>query len=590
MLAYLAMAAICLGFELSLREIAGLPFAAGAASLSANAAWIGLFAFAFQVWFLSVFLEFMLSALKALLPQAGSLLATTAVTGLSYRATSFHQLWTAGRSRVWGVVIALMIYDVGLNFALLAGIAVHALVLALEHFRGKGQALWRGLPGFFAGVVTLLVLLVSLLLLHSAGLGHALQFARALMGLNDLSESVLLLNAQLFTDFNVLLLLASTLIVFALPPLPRLVDMMGLWKRIPAALVLLIFIVCATVPSVQTRVRSWLANGVGKGSHGVVPGVAEWLFDQRELRALTGAGPLEPDLSAHGAPNSKAKDEILAFARALKERGVPLLLIPIPMKASLYPEVLTRSDPDDSEAPLYQASQPALYEQLAREGIDVQDITSALMQLKKRHTDVFFPQDSHWTPEAMQDIARAIAVHVRKQYPGLVPADPLIVDTKAPDVASYGDLARHLYPVPDLVTSEESKVLVSFPELQNDPESSITLLGDDFVRIFDDPALGFASADAHASFAQHLALYLGKHIDTIAVNGGATTAVRKAFASRFDDVVKAKKLVIWLVPARDLMLPGGAGVDWSPVKFNTQTSPPEVLVPMVAPASPAARN
>jgi hypothetical protein len=252
------------------------------------------------------------------------------------------------------------------------------------------------------------------------------------------------------------------------------------------------------------------------------------------------------------------------------------------MKVSLYPEALTRSDPDDSEAPLYHASQPAFYEQLAKEGIDVQDITAALMQLKKRHEDVFFKQDSHWTPEAMQEIARAVAVHVRKKYPGIIPNDPLVVDVRAPEVASYGDLAERLYPLPGLLLEEESKILVSFPTLENDPQSPICLLGGDDVRIFDDPGLGYVSTTGiHASFAQHLALYCGEGIDTYSSNGGATSAVRKAFASRFDDVVKAKKLVIWLVPARDLMLPGGAGVDWSSAPFNTQTSPPEVLTPMV---------
>ena len=109
------------------------------------------------------------------------------------------------------------------------------------------------------------------------------------------------------------------------------------------------------------------------------------------------------------------------------------------------------------------------------------------------------------------------------------------------------------------------------------------LLGDDFTRIYDDPSLGFVQdVDTHASFAQHLALYLGRRIDTTAVNHGGTTAVRRAFAKRLDDEVRAKKLVIWLVPARDLVLPPSAGEEWQDVVFNAQSSPPEVLIPMVS--------
>ena len=58
--------------------------------------------------------------------------------------------------------------------------------------------------------------------------------------------------------------------------------------------------------------------------------------------------------------------------------------------------------------------------------------------------------------------------------------------------------------------------------------------------------------------------------------------MRREFAKRLDDEVRAKKLVIWLVPARDLVLPPGAGVEWQEVNFNPRSTPPEVLVPMVS--------
>ena len=53
------------------------------------------------------------------------------------------------------------------------------------------------------------------------------------------------------------------------------------------------------------------------------------------------------------------------------------------------------------------------------------------------------------------------------------------------------------------------------------------------------------------------------------------------FAQRLDDEVRAKQLVIWLLPARDLVLPPSAGVPWSGVKFNEARTPPESITPEV---------
>ena len=571
-LVYLALSLASLAFATNFKDIVTPVFSAGAGSLSTGVAWMGLIALAFRLWFVSAFVEYLAACAGKKLPLAA----------LTYRATSITELWAPNRAWVWGLVVGEAIYDRGFTPPLFVALAIQGCFLALESKRCKGKALWQRLPAFIGGVLTFVVLLITLLLVRSATLEHTMLIGRALMGQHALNDTSLLLSAQIACDFNVLLTLVAIVFVFVAPPLLPLVEPMRRWKVSVASVVVLFFALTHFFDGAQTRVQSVLANRLGKGGNGVVPGHYGWLFDQRELKALTGIGPLEANVTQPHSPTSKAKDEILAFARNLKERGIPLVLVPIPMKASLYPEALTNVDIDDSPAPLYHPAQKALYEQLAKDGVHVLDITDPLLKLKARHKDAFLLQDSHWTPEAMQEIARAVTTHVRLKYPGLVPADPLILNTKAPDGASLGDLAERLYREPELVTGEESKVLVSFPDLESDPKSPITLLGDDFVSIFDDPSLGFAGDKPRkAGFAQHLALYLGVRIDTITVHNGAATEARKRFASRFEDEIRAKKLVIWLVPARDLMLSSDAGVDWSPAVFNSQSSPPQVLEPMV---------
>ena len=586
---HLALGLVYFIFGSQLWTLAGFSFSAGPSSLTPAAARMGLLAYAFGAWFMVVALQMFLSSLRLFRTNHLGWLMVPELSTPGCRSQSFTDLFHSRRvaDRFIPLLAWVILFSAGGPAvpglpAILWWVSI-CLLLLIERQFFKGQAIWHQLPGFFAGAITFTLLLLSWVLFRSASLEQARHYFRTLFGGASFTETAVLLDARMFTDFHVLLMLVSTVIIFVLPPLHRFIEPLNRWKSLAGGLVVAGIAAFLCIPSFRTRVQSRLYTQMGAVNDGVVVGQDGWLFDPRELRALTGSGPLQPEWSARHSPTSRARDEIVDFARQLKARGVPLLLIPIPMKASIYPEAITRSDADPSEAPLYQADQPALYEQLVKAGIDVQDITGAMLQLKARQKPVFFKQDTHWTPEAMQDIARAVAAHVRKKFPGIVPDDPLIVDTKAPDAASLGDLAERLNPLPGTM-SEEQAVLVSFPDIENDPASPITLLGDDFAGIFDNPRLGFTPVDgghAHASFAQHLALYLGLRIDTISWPYDATRTVRQEFAGRYDDEVRAKKLVIWLIPACDLTLPAGAGVDWGEVQFNPKRSPPEVLTPMV---------
>ena len=567
---YLAIALSSLLLASLIKEPVTLVFSAGESAITAGASWMALLALAFRAWYIGTFAECLSACIQA----------KPVVSAFSLRSISTTQLWETQRAWSWLLIVAEAVYERGFVLPLFAGLSLQGVLLLAE--RRKGQAIWHKLPIVFQWIITFALLLISLLLIQCSSFEHVIQVFKALIGHTPLDETSVILSAQLSTDFNVLLMVVSTVLAFAVSPLRRLALPPLSWKVISSALVMGLFALVLFVPSIQSRVQGLLSQRLGKGTRHVVAGRAGWLFDQRELTAITGAGPMVKDVTQPHTPESKALDEIIAFANSLKVRGIPLLLVPVPMKATLYPEALTNADPDESPAPLTHPSLSLMYEALAKEGVDVQDITAALMQLKTRHKEVFFKQDSHWTPEAMQEIAKALSNHVRNKYPGLVPSDLLITRTKAPDGSSFGDLAERLYPVPELVVAEESKVLVAFPELANDLASPIVLLGDDYVSIFDNPDLGFVNQpNSRAGFAQHLALYLGAKVDSIAIEKGASTAVRRALACRYDDEVRAKKLVIWLVPVSDLLLSEANGVEWSATPFSTQSSPPQVLEPMV---------
>lgn len=348
--------------------------------------------------------------------------------------------------------------------------------------------------------------------------------------------------------------------------------------------------------ALQQRTQLLLAGLGGEGNRKTYVGNEGWLFYQPELAALSGYGPLrkEPFSPMKDPTVGKlrpAKEVILEFQEQLKERGIKLMLVPVPVKATIYPEYITGSIPRESEAPLFHPDEGQLHLDLKEAGIDVVDLTTALLQLKERKKQVYLKQDTHWTFDTMQQIAKALAGHVRKNHPALAEKEPEdMITPRAITGRSLGDLVKLLdLPKDSKLFAPEEQTYVSVPDIGQDANAEVVLMGDSFVNIYDDPALGFApegsTAKLHAGFAAHFSLYLGRPIDVIAINGGGATDVRRAFARRLDDEVRAKKLVVWVLSARDLLLTPAAGreagVNWQKVEFSKRRNPPKPIEPLL---------
>jgi len=573
---------------LPLGQLADLAFDSAPNSLTPFCAWVGLLAFAMQVYLILSASADVVSALKK--PNDRKALPFQA----SYFVGSVTEFWD--RWRLWAGRMAFYplflpafagIKPFSLQFTIF--VVGHLLIYKIEGRFFQGRALWHQLPRIFDCLLTFSLILLSWVFFRSASLDHAMHYYGSLFARHELTETALLNDARILSDYHLLLMIVSAIFVFAIPTLQSIVEPITRWKKALAFLVLVTTCAWFVSDTARTYLRSGFIQALHQGNRDVfVSRETPWLFDGRELDALTGTGALKPEITDRYARTSMAAEEVIAFAQQLKERGIPLLLIPLPMKASLYPEYITGTDPEFSEAPLYHPCQPELYERFAKAGIDVQDVTDAFLQLKERKKLLFLKQDTHWTPDAMQELARAIAAHVKKKYPGVATPDRLILDAKAPDAQDYGDLAQRLHQAaPGAAYTPQSTVLLTFPTLENDPHSNLVLLGGDDARVFDDPTLGFVPSQQppaqplRASFAQHLAVYLGKPLDVYTARADATQAPRQALAQRLDNDVHAKQLVIWLLPARDLVLPPSARVQWSSVQFNEARKPSEAIAPAV---------
>lgn len=362
----------------------------------------------------------------------------------------------------------------------------------------------------------------------------------------------------------------------------------------------------------RRSMQLWLTEHAQHGNRKVHIGYNGMLFYEPDLRALTGRGPLAPE-PAGAQPDPEllktpsSKKAVIQFAAQLKERGIPLLLVPVPLKPMIYPEFVTANTSYEWMA---HPDAAALYGEFRANGIDVVDLTADLARLRNRRRHIyvrvpdakdkaavaeaeaeakepmetFMRQDTHWTPEAMQLAAERISAHVKRSYPiAIRPRFKEITAVDSIQRESMGDLVKFLdLADPEQIFFQEPVLLKVVGEGTEDRDSPIVLLGDSFVTVFDDPALGFGNPSKpgeriRAGFAQNLALRLQQPLDVIALNGKGSTGVRKIFAARPDDEVRAKKLVIWVLASRDLFLSRSAArdanVEWAEVTFTPGRDP-----------------
>ncbi|NNE90364.1 MAG: hypothetical protein HKN23_01850 [Verrucomicrobiales bacterium] len=337
--------------------------------------------------------------------------------------------------------------------------------------------------------------------------------------------------------------------------------------------------------AIASREQKTLTGVFEEGNLKVRIGRDGWFFYQPAVDALTRYGPLRPE------PDSVMKDPdrpewnpagpvIERFADQLQERNIELLLVPVPVKAMIHPEHFDAG----LEAPLQHPDQEAFYEKLrSHENIELLDLTDLFLDLKAKNGPVFLKQDTHWTHDTMQAAAAAVAAAVNEK-PWFDSLDKnLEVKTETVTRSHQGDLVGMLS-LPDSAalfspeTQEIECVLdaETGKPLTDDPASPIVLLGDSFVNIYNTPGIGFGEegeSEIGAGFAAALARNLGTRLHSFTSNGEGATGVRRDFARMGKSDVAKKKLVIWVVAARDLLLsetPGiSAGVQWKDGVCNT---------------------
>lgn len=327
---------------------------------------------------------------------------------------------------------------------------------------------------------------------------------------------------------------------------------------------------------VQPRVQLLLSSVAREGNQKAVLGRSGYMFYKPGITYLASPGFMQAETIAHRERAAHDAGDVLvadprpaifAFQDALRERGIKLVLFPVPDKAMLQPRELHGRVERDAPTPTPRSRDwSLLVGELTRRGVLVFDPTPE--RIAPGDEPRYLIQDTHWTPKFMQSVAVELAAFV-KSHASLPPPVAGVAYTRRPTrVSRVGDIVDMLK-----VTEGQTAFLPQEVEVQQvldaageafqpSADAEVLLLGDSFSNIFTEEFMGWGSA---AGLPAQLAVELGRPLDVIAQNDSGAFATRTALAlelERNSSRLDGKKVVIWEFASRELAVGNWKHIDW----------------------------
>ncbi|MFY9824084.1 MAG: hypothetical protein WAM82_22085 [Thermoanaerobaculia bacterium] len=307
-------------------------------------------------------------------------------------------------------------------------------------------------------------------------------------------------------------------------------------------------------------------TALGVGNEKVYLGRDRWLYYTPDVQYVIGFPFLDRNVLKRrrlGGPaweNGPQPDPIPAlvdFQRQLARRGIALLVMPTPLKPMIEPEGLASRA---VAPPLENASWPDFVRRLNTAGLQVFDPSPLLAQEKTASGQPqYLRTDTHWTPGAMDLVARHLAERIQALAP-LGPPAGAGYFRQPQNVANTGDLAvlltlpaTHPLKEPEKATIQRVETAEGSP-WKADPQSAVLLLGDSFTNIYSQSDLGWGTG---AGLAEQLSYHLGRPVDRLALNSGGALNTRQRLAQDLasgNDRLAGKKIVVYQFAMRELAI------------------------------------
>jgi alginate O-acetyltransferase complex protein AlgJ len=320
-----------------------------------------------------------------------------------------------------------------------------------------------------------------------------------------------------------------------------------------------------------------MTGWLGVGNERVYRGRDGWLFYRPDVEYITGRGFLDPaQLRRRVAaapewtapPQPDPREAIARFRRDLEARGITLIVMPTPLKPGVHPEMLARRYAEAPGAVLQNPSYAAFVDDLMRDGVLVFDPSEALAAAR-RSGPQYLMTDTHWRPEAMEEVAELLGAFIAAHVPLPVTADPGY-RLERPEVRNAGDAARMLdLPAAELLFPPEAVYLRRVLQPDGAPWSSsrdadVLLLGDSFSNIYALESMGWGTS---AGFTEQLSYTMRRPVDRLVQNDEGAFATR-AMLQRDLERLNGKRVVVYQFAAREL-----AFGDWKVIPLPAPEAP-----------------
>ena len=282
---------------------------------------------------------------------------------------------------------------------------------------------------------------------------------------------------------------------------------------------------------------------------------------------------------------------IVEWKKLLAKHGVDFLFVPIPTKEEIFPDKTGVAPGDAALAPfagkVVNPFERKFLLDLADQGVETVDLLPAFLAERTSGTHprepLYQAQDTHWTARGLELTAKIVAERITHfpWYKALA-AHRAAYKTKKESFTRHGDLYARLPEGERTRYAPETLVghQVVNPDgtlYEDDPDSPIVILGDSFTGVYE------LMDCEHAGVSAHIAKQIGYPVDLLMSYGGGPN-VREKLLRRGEDKLASKKLVIWMMTARDLF---DHAEGW---QNNSDGNPQRVPIPSrdgTRPAKPA---
>lgn len=274
---------------------------------------------------------------------------------------------------------------------------------------------------------------------------------------------------------------------------------------------------------------------------------------------------------------------ICEFRNQLEHFGIDLVVVIVPGKPAIYPDLINSKIKIDSGG--CSAHSLEIMKALEEKGVKTVDLyhpfASERLSDRLNGESLYLRTDTHWKPGCARTAAETVADKI-KMFPWFTDqhfsteymVDSVVV-SRSGDIASMTKLSenpfemmRINFPKEDVTCGQVFSVIrdeqgrITSRKLYKDDfrKARILILGDSFSRIYQ------TDAPFGAGWIAQLAFELKEPLCSIVNDGGASTIVRRILAGKLS-LLKGKKLVVWEFVERDLRY-GADG--WKSVELMEQ--------------------